>query len=292
MSDFGQFLDWNRYMLIGLSLWTLLVAFVVSTSDNVQCTEVNSFAGVVWIVGLVLLFFTVSAELFTDIKERSSASKKRGKSLFSKFQQHHDITWPSIIWRFISNVSLFYVIIAIGSYNWFPVGKEEAGCFIPWTQKGKDQSLIVVGAIAFLFLIMRVLVFNYENIPQDQRVAEILGRIMINEHIKEYDFGKNMAKLEPIIANFGTFTKRLKRRKMYFSSETGLLDDKIINGPFPPNILDEPDYDMTDTATIELTLQKMRLLSHTLSWLDKTLDELVSNPIPTAPQPSRHVHAE
>jgi len=49
---------------------------------------------------------------------------------------------------------------------------------------------------------------------------------------------------------------------------------------FPANILEEPEYTATDRATIELTLQKMKLLSRTLTWLDTTLDEFVSNPVP------------
>lgn len=282
LTDFGEFLDWNRYMLLGLSMWTLLVAFVVATTNNAQCTSENSFAGMVWIVGLVLLFFTVLAELSTDIKEKKASTKKKEKSIFAKTS--HDISWKSIIWRFCSNSLLFYVLIAIGSYNWFPTGSAAAGCFIPWTQQTKDSSLIVSGFLAFVFLLMRVLVFNYETTPQDKRVAEILNKLISPENLNDFDFGKDLSKIEPIIQNFGIFAKRLKRRQAYFNPQTGLFE-LVANGAFADaaTILSEPEYNSTNKETIDLVLQKMKLLSSTLVWLDKTLDEFVSNPIPVNP---------
>jgi len=280
LTDFGDFLSWNRYMILGLSMWTLLVAFVqITTTDGSQCSANNSFAGVVWIVGLTLLFFTVLAEFSTDIQQKRSNAKKE-KTVWGK--NSHDITWRSIIWRFFSNILLFYVLIAIGSYNWFP---DNSGCFIPWTSASKNESLIVSGSLAFLFLLLRVLMFNYESIPQDKRVATILEGLVIKNKVEEYDFGKELSKIDTIITNFGVFAKRLKRRQAYFNQSGVLYDQASINGAshHSLDVLEEPDYHATDRATIELALEKMKVLAKTLNWLDNTFDEFVSNPIPVRP---------
>ena len=58
-------------------------------------------------------------------------------------------------------------LLAIGSYNWFPVGDSYKGCFVPFNADNKNRLLIAVGSAAFVLLAMRILVFNYEKIPQE-----------------------------------------------------------------------------------------------------------------------------
>eukprot|EP00026_Physarum_polycephalum_P007984 Phypoly_transcript_08057.p1 GENE.Phypoly_transcript_08057~~Phypoly_transcript_08057.p1 ORF type:complete len:409 (+),score=64.79 Phypoly_transcript_08057:104-1330(+) len=83
LGDIKDYLDWNRWMILGLTLWALLVAIVIGSSSSsatqfvtcagqnvtattLECTCEYPFPGVVWVAGLVIMGGVVAMETFTD----------------------------------------------------------------------------------------------------------------------------------------------------------------------------------------------------------------------------------
>jgi len=173
--ELKEYLDWNRYMTLGLSFWGLLVAVVVDADATIaQCTHAFPFPGVIWIAGLVLIVTTCTAEFLTDVRSKDDAHKQEVKYPFMPTKKAYPptkITWTSIILRLVSNLLLFYTIVATTSYGWFPVG---GTCFVSWTQKVKDWSLGSTGIAAVLALILRISLFDYITIAPPQTTGETL----------------------------------------------------------------------------------------------------------------------
>lgn len=75
-------------------------------------------------------------------------------------EELNDLKLNHILFRALSNIFLFYTIIALTTYNWFPFPAEhiDKGCFVPWRSKHlKDSFLIGSGAIAVAILLVRIM---------------------------------------------------------------------------------------------------------------------------------------
>lgn len=95
LDSIKDYLDWNRWMLIGITLWGLLVAIVVGSSSNtalpvpcagagvtalsLECTCNNHFPGIIWIAGWILGGGIVIIEFVTDILARNDTQVRGPK---------------------------------------------------------------------------------------------------------------------------------------------------------------------------------------------------------------------
>lgn len=71
-----------------------------------------------------------------------------------------DLGITTVICRLLSNLLLFYTILAISSYTWFP---EDKGCFIPWTNHAKNYSLLAIAISSIVVLVIRILCFDVSD---------------------------------------------------------------------------------------------------------------------------------
>lgn len=132
-----EFLDWNRYMTVCVSLWTFIVAYGVSNTQQIL-ENCNTIGFILWCIGITLAIIGPFGELITDHMEYrrwkfiDADEEYKGPTLIDCSSQTASPptacnVYGAILIRLFSNITIFFLIVTVSVMPWYALPHAEEG---------------------------------------------------------------------------------------------------------------------------------------------------------------------